>query len=208
MIWQRKHWPDGAENNKEVTHSTPIPFTTYKSELTCLDGGMTKLSVSTKRNLGIYFSHSSIFISHCPAFSSLGSIPTRTTRTELQSHSNAYMLLETQGGGSTLSLLFPQRKITEILISIACCIGFFYKCKRTLSERFWAKKGMCCLSPWCFSCLVELSLLPAPPSRRLCSEGKNSRCQQPPLSSHFVYICYEGHFFFSWQSHKGQEGSK
>lgn len=103
---------------------------------------------------------------------------------------------------------FPQRKITEILISIACCIGFFYKCKRTLSERFWAKKGMCCLSPWCFSCLVELSLLPAPPSRRLCSEGKNSRCQQPPLSSHFVYICYEGHFFFSWQSHKGQEGSK
>lgn len=107
MIWQKKHWPDGAEYNKEVTHITPIPFTTYKSEVTCLDGGMTKLSVSTKRNLGIYFSHSSIFISHCPAFSSLGSIPTRT---ELQSYSNAYMLLETQGGGSTLSFLFSSEK--------------------------------------------------------------------------------------------------
>ena len=120
---------------------------------------MITLSVSTRRKLVSVpihvFSYYSIFISCSPVFSSLGSIPIRTTGTELQPYSNAYLLLETGADGSSLSLLFLQRKIKEILVSITFCIGFSHKFKRTRWERFWSKESMCFLSPWHFSCLAE-----------------------------------------------------
>lgn len=109
--------------------------------------------LSSPINLFVFFY--SIFISCWPVFSSWGSIPTRTTRTELQSYSKAYLLLETQEDGSSLCLLVLQGKIKEILVSLALCIGFSHTFKRTLVERLWTKKSMCCFSPRCFSCLVE-----------------------------------------------------
>lgn len=56
-----------------------------------------------------------------------------TTRIKLQSYSNAFLLLETQEGVYILPLLFLKGKFIEILVSMAFCLGFFYKFKRRLS---------------------------------------------------------------------------